>query len=29
VNTERSKEELVHVYLKGAQNLRARGTQAG
>lgn len=29
VNTERSKEELVHVYLKGAQNLRARGAQAG
>ncbi len=26
VNTERSKEELVHVYLKGAKNLRARGT---
>jgi chorismate mutase len=29
VNTERSKEELVHVYQKGAKNLRARGTQAG
>ncbi|MDA0798321.1 MAG: chorismate mutase [Chloroflexi bacterium] len=29
VNTERSKEELVHVYLKGAKNLRARGTQPG
>jgi chorismate mutase len=29
VNTERSKEELVHVYLKGAQNLRSRGTQDG
>ncbi len=26
VNTDRSKEELVHVYLKGAKNLRARGT---
>lgn len=24
VNTERSKEELVHVYLKGATDLRAR-----
>ena len=24
-NTERSKESLVHVYLKGARNLRARG----
>ena len=28
VNTERSKEELVHVYLKGAKNLRARGTKS-
>lgn len=28
VNTERSKDELVHVYLKGAANLRARGTKA-
>lgn len=28
VNTDRGKDELVHVYLKGAQNLRARGTQA-
>jgi len=26
VNTERSKEELVHLYLKGARNLRGRGT---
>jgi chorismate mutase len=26
VNTERSKDELVHVYLKGARDLRARGT---
>ena len=25
VNTERSKDELVHVYLKGARDLRARG----
>ena len=25
VNTERSKEELVHLYLKGARNLRGRG----
>jgi chorismate mutase len=29
VNTERSKDELVNVYLKGAKNLRARGTSAG
>ena len=28
VNTERSKEELVHVYLKGAKNLRVRGTNS-
>ena len=28
VNTERSKEELVHVYLKGAKNLRVRGTSS-
>jgi chorismate mutase len=27
VNTERRKEELVHVYLKGAKDLRARGAQ--
>ena len=26
VNTDRSKEELVNVYLKGARNLRAKGT---
>ena len=26
VNTERSKEELAHVYLKGAVDLRARRT---
>jgi chorismate mutase len=26
VNTELRKEELVHVYLKGAKNLRVRGT---
>jgi len=26
VNTERSKDELVHVYLKGAVDLRARRT---
>jgi len=26
VNTELKKEELVHVYLKGAKNLRVRGT---
>lgn len=26
VNTEKGKRELVHVYLKGARNLRARGT---
>jgi len=25
VNTDKSKEELVHVYLKGARNLRSRG----
>ncbi|MEX2598484.1 MAG: chorismate mutase [Dehalococcoidia bacterium] len=25
-NTEKDKESLVHVYLKGAQHLRARGT---
>lgn len=28
VNTDRGKDELVHVYLKGAKDLRARGTQA-
>ena len=27
VNTDRKKEELVHVYLKGARSLRARGTE--
>ncbi len=27
VNTDRNKEELVHVYLKGAKNLRIRGTK--
>ena len=27
VNTDRSKDELVHVYLKGAQSLRARGIE--
>lgn len=27
VNTDRSKDELVHVYLKGAQRLRARGIE--
>jgi len=26
VNTDRTKDELVHVYLRGARNLRARGT---
>jgi chorismate mutase len=26
INTDRRKEDLVHVYLKGARNLRARGT---
>ena len=26
VNTDRSKQELVHLYLKGAQRLRARST---
>ena len=26
VNTDRSKDELVNVYLKGARNLRTRGT---
>ena len=26
VNTDKAKEDLVHVYLKGARNLRARGT---
>jgi chorismate mutase len=25
VNTDKSKDELVHVYLKGAKNLRIRG----
>jgi chorismate mutase len=25
VNTDKSKDELVHVYLKGAQHLRSRG----
>jgi chorismate mutase len=25
VNTDRSKDELVHLYLKGAKDLRARG----
>jgi chorismate mutase len=29
VNTDRSKEELAHVYLKGAQNLRAWGKENG
>lgn len=28
INTDRSKEELVHVYLRGAKNLRARGTNS-
>ena len=28
VNTEKRKSELVHVYLKGARDLRARGTMA-
>lgn len=27
INTEKSKSDLVHVYLKGAQSLRARGTK--
>ncbi len=26
INTEKRKEDLVHVYLKGARQLRARGT---
>lgn len=26
VNTDRGKDDLVHVYLKGARNLRGRGT---
>ena len=26
VNTDRRKDDLVHVYLRGARNLRARGT---
>jgi chorismate mutase len=26
-NTDRTKENLVHVYLKGASNLRSRGTE--
>lgn len=26
-NTDKRKDELVHVYLKGARNLRARGTE--
>ena len=26
VNTEKSKSELVHIYLKGARHLRDRGT---
>ena len=26
VNTDKSKEELVHVYLKGAKQLRSRGS---
>jgi chorismate mutase len=29
VNTDRSKEELAHVYLKGAHNLRAWGKENG
>ena len=28
VNTELSKEELVHLYLKGAKSLRTRGTNS-
>ena len=27
VNTDKSKDELVHVYLKGAQQLRSRGAK--
>lgn len=27
VNTDKRKDELVHVYLKGAKNLRNRGTK--
>ena len=26
VNTDKGKDDLVHVYLKGARNLRGRGT---
>jgi chorismate mutase len=26
-NTDKSKDDLVHVYLKGARTLRARGTE--
>jgi chorismate mutase len=28
VNTDKGKDDLVHVYLKGARNLRGRGTTA-